>query len=114
MVSSDNTRVLAMGYNGGAAGQRNECLSDLPGSCGHLHAEVNALVKMDYGDPRPKRMYVTVSPCLMCAIAIVNARVGEVIYGSTYRDPGPGLDVLEAAGIVVRRFPAVPDGAPLP
>ncbi len=34
------------------------------------------------------RLYVTLEPCLMCAGAIVLARVGEVIYGAT--DPKAG------------------------
>ncbi len=33
-------------------------------------------------------LYVTLEPCLMCAGAIVNARVGRVVYGA--RDPKAG------------------------
>ncbi len=105
VVSSDNTRVLALGYNGGARGLKNECLSNEPGACGHLHAEVNALLKLDAQQGVWARlMYVTTSPCYMCAVAIVNAEVDEVVYANEYRDRA-GLDLLEQAGIRTRQFP---------
>jgi dCMP deaminase len=49
-------------------------------------------------------MYITLSPCRMCAKAIINARISEVVYGDLYRDES-GIDLLRAANIVVRALP---------
>lgn len=102
VVTSDNHRVLAVGYNGGARGLFNDCLSEEPGKCGHLHAEVNALIKTNYHDAAQKKIYVTSSPCFNCAVAIVNAGIREVIYLEEYRDPS-GLELLRDANIVTRK-----------
>lgn len=102
IVSLDNTRVLGVGYNGGAKGGFNECLSDEPGKCGHLHAEINALLKADYTD-RPAKAYVTTQPCGACATALVNADISEVIYRTPYR-LRDGLDILAKAKIKTRLY----------
>jgi len=46
-VVTDQTleNVLAIGYNGNARGLPNRCDSAVPGSCGCIHSEMNALVK---------------------------------------------------------------------
>lgn len=104
VISEDNHRVLAVGYNGGAKGVFNACRSDEPGQCGHLHAEINALIKLDYNEPANKKVYVTMMPCFNCAVALVNAEVSEVIFSHTYRKTD-GVELLEQAGIKVRRHP---------
>ena len=115
VVSEDNHRVLAVGYNGGAKGVFNECKSSEPGQCGHLHAEINAVIKLDYNEPAGKKVYVTMMPCFNCAVALVNAGVKEVVYSHTYRKTD-GVELLEQAGIKVRRYegdvPLKEDGAP--
>lgn len=104
VVSADNSVVLGLGYNGGPKGLNNECLSDEPGKCGHLHAEINALIKTNYRDASPKKVYLTTEPCYACAVALVNAGVVEVIFRDEYRDHA-GADLLRQAGVQVRRFP---------
>ena len=104
VVSADNSAVLGMGYNGGPKGLNNECLSGEPGKCGHLHAEINALIKTNYRDAAFKRVYITTEPCYPCAVALVNANVGEVIYKHEYRSH-EGVALLGQAKIPVRRFP---------
>jgi len=103
VVTSDNTQVLAIGYNGNYAGGPNEVESAEPGQSGMIHAEINALLKMDYNNPKKKKLYVTLSPCRMCAKAIVNAGISEVVYDEEYRDTS-SLNILKDAGIEVRRF----------
>lgn len=103
IVSEDNNKVLSLGYNGGPAKVSNGCLSSEPGKCGHLHAEINALIKLDYNDPCRKKAYVTTQPCYMCAVALVNAKVSEVIYQEAYRLTD-GLKLLTDAGIAVRQY----------
>jgi deoxycytidylate deaminase len=58
--------VLAIGYNGNAKGLPNQCDSTVPGNCGCIHSEVNALVKAS-GAIKDKVAFVTNSPCVMCA-----------------------------------------------
>ena len=103
IVTLDNTQVLAIGYNGNYAGGPNEVESDVPGESGMIHAEINALLKMDFNNPKCKKLYITLSPCRMCAKAMVNAGIGEVTYDVEYRDT-TGLEILEHSGIIVRRF----------
>ncbi len=102
VVTSDNTQVLSVGYNGNYTGGPNEVESEAPGESGMLHAEINALLKMDYNNPKRKVMYVTLSPCRMCCKAIVNAGINEVVYGEEYRDTS-GMDILHQVGISTRR-----------
>ena len=75
VVTGDNTQVLAVGYNGNYSGGPNEVESDAPGQSGMLHAEINCLLKMDYNNPKRKILYVTLSPCRMCAKAIINSGI---------------------------------------
>lgn len=103
IVSDDNQQVLALGYNGGPKGLYNECLSLEPGKCGHLHAEINALIKLNSRDPVRKIAYISTMPCRDCAIAIINAGISEVVFGKAYRDDS-GVILLEQAGIPVVQF----------
>ena len=100
IVTDDNTQVLSVGYNGNAAGLPNNMDSDEPGCSGLIHAEINALLKLDYNNPKPKKMYLTLSPCRHCAKAIVNGGIQEVIYLEEYRDKS-GIELLKSAGIKV-------------
>jgi len=103
IVSDDNTQLLSLGYNGNYKGGPNRTESDTPGKSGLIHAEQNALIKLDYNNPKKKKMYVSLSPCSLCAKMIVNANIDEVIFDEAYRDLS-GIKIMEDAGIVVRRF----------
>jgi dCMP deaminase len=92
-----------VGYNGNFAGGPNAVESDIPGESGMIHAEINALLKMDYNNPKSKNMYVTLSPCRMCSKAIVNSGIDSVIYNIEYRDSS-GLDILRDAGVKVKKW----------
>ena len=108
VVTEDNTQVLSVGYNGDQAGGPNEVESLDPGQSGCIHAEINALIKMDYNHPKKKKMYVTMSPCKMCAKAVVNANINEVVYLEKYRDDS-GIVLMQKAGIDVRQYVIVHD-----
>ena len=108
VVTEDNTQLLSLGYNGDHAGGPNCRESDSPGDSGFIHAEVNALIKLDFNSPKRKKMYVSLSPCKMCAKAIINARIDEVVYVDQYRDPS-GVELLQNAGIKVRQLSEVED-----
>lgn len=104
IVTADNTSVLALGYNGNYAGGPNERDSPARAKSGFIHAEVNALLKMDYHNHKRKIMYVTHSPCIMCAKAIINAGIDEVVYAKEY-DYENSVKLLSNAGVVSRHCP---------
>jgi len=89
--------VLAIGYNGNARGLPNRCDTSVPGQCGCIHSEVNALVKAP-GSTRDKVVFVTNSPCVMCAKLMINSGVTHVFYRRAYRDPS-GVELLATAGV---------------
>ena len=100
IVTPDNTQVLSLGYNGNAKGMSNVPKSTKPGECGLLHAEINALLKLDYNNPKDKVMYVTLSPCEYCAKAIVNSGIKKVVIKNMYRD-STGVNILIESGIII-------------
>lgn len=92
----ENRSVLGLGYNGDEVGGPHVADSTEPGQSGFVHAEINALIKAHA--MHGAIMYVTHSPCPVCARAIVNARIGRVIYGELYREPR-GVEILKNAGV---------------
>ena len=100
IVTSDNTQVLSLGYNGNAKGMSNVPQSDEPGCSGLLHAEINALLKLDYNNPKDKVMYLTLSPCENCSMAIINSGIKKVVFKEQYRDDS-GIKMLNHANIDV-------------
>jgi dCMP deaminase len=99
ITSKDMERVYSVGYNGGARKQKNDCESLDPGMCGHLHAEINALIKCQINDPH-KILFITHMPCSVCAKAIVNSRFSAIYYINPYRSDAAKV-ILETAGIKV-------------
>lgn len=89
--------VVAIGYNGNAKSLPNRCDSTVPGNCGCIHSEVNALVKAP-GGMRDKVVFVTDSPCIMCAKLMINSGVTHVFYRREYRDPS-GVKLLASVGV---------------
>lgn len=80
-------KIIARGYN-----RRNTDKNTLS------HAELNAIRKASrkLGDWRLDgcTMYVTLEPCQMCAGAIVQARIDEVVMGSMNPKAGCGGSIL--------------------
>ncbi len=102
ITSGDMTQVLGIGYNGNARGLPNRCDSAEAGKCGCVHGELNSLVKAGAQVPN-KVMFVTASPCVMCAKSIINCNVARVYYREAYRDPA-GLDTLRQGGVEVLHY----------
>ena len=104
IITEDNTQVLSVGYNGDQKGGSN-CRDSLEtGKSGFIHAEINALIKCDYNHHKKKKMYLTLSPCDICAKAIINAGIDEVIYDHVY-EQSDGIAILKNHNIAVRSFP---------
>ncbi|MAG26865.1 hypothetical protein CMI47_15095 [Candidatus Pacearchaeota archaeon] len=102
IVTLDNTQVLAIGYNGDEKGGPNRRFSQEKDCSGFIHAEVNALLKCDFNFPKDKKMYITLSPCIMCAKAIINSDIKHIIYINKYDDEGIAL--LRNYGIKVTQY----------
>jgi len=131
VLTLDNS-VIATGYNGAPKGLdhcddegcvlekspdgRQRCIRT-------VHAELNALLQgLRRGSVAGSVLYVTHSPCLECAKAIINAGVGSVVFDLSYHEPRAGLigyfvpgvesgagvetteGLLEAAGVATRWF----------
>ena len=107
IANPDLTQVLGVGYNGNARGLPNRCDSTEPGRCGCIHSEQNALIKAGAA-LAGKVMFVTTSPCVMCAKMTINTNVARVFYRDPYRDAA-GLDVLRQGGVEVVHYSALRD-----
>lgn len=98
IVDKNLTQVLSIGINGGPAGLV-DCMCKLGDKYSCVHAEMNALVKCK-SDAKDKVMIVTLSPCKMCAAAIINApgSFSRVYYVYPWKD-NTGIQLLNKAGI---------------
>ena len=111
-------RILTTGYNGAPQGikpcvERGECLRrklGIPSGtraevCYAVHAEQNALIQAArmgvsvYG----ATMYVTYSPCIICARLLITAGIVRVIYRYDYPDEF-SREILKEAGVELIKF----------
>lgn len=110
ITSADLTRVLGVGYNGGAKGVNNECLGagDASVPCTTcIHAETNAVAKAGSLESG-KWAFLTHSPCVLCATLLINSNVAHVLYRREYRDRS-GVDLLHRAGVDTRPYNELTD-----
>lgn len=84
ITSLDLSQVYSVGYNGNYRGGPNVCDSKIPGSCGDIHSESNALIKVRVNDLK-KVMFVTTFPCKACSKLIVNSGFSKIYYHNKYR-----------------------------
>jgi dCMP deaminase len=112
-------RVLTTGYNGAPRGMAHceevGCLREklkVPSGqrhelCRGVHAEQNAIVQAAYFGASIKgaTMYITNSPCSVCAKLIVNAGIAKIFYEDGYPDE-LALEVLREGGVEVVKFAA--------
>jgi len=104
-----NKRILATGYNGAPSGMDHcidvGCLM-VDGHCVRtLHAEQNAIIQAArFGvSTQGAEIYVTSSPCLNCAKAIINAGITKVWYWDGYPDE-IAVQFLDAAGVKLEKL----------
>jgi dCMP deaminase len=96
VVSRDLERVLGVGYNGGAAGMNDREFIPEDRS-GYVHAEENALLKAGAIE-KDKVMFVTHTPCVMCAKRAINSGVVRVYCRQpNRRGDGMGIALLRRA-----------------
>jgi len=111
-------RIISTGYNGTPRGVKNcfeggcpRCASDAPsgsrlGECICSHAEENAITQAAYyGIPLAgAALYVTISPCIICAKMIINSGIAEVVYEGEYQFTRQIKQLLRRAGIKCRKI----------
>lgn len=101
ITSTDFRKVLAVGYNGNAAGLQNSCDRDEIGNCGCLHSEDNAVINCDSPRTVEKLVFVTHLPCVTCAKRLINlGNVRTIYYMEEYRNRD-SIDILEKSKIGV-------------
>ena len=106
--------VLATGYNGAPSGLKHceftGCLREQQGVpsgerheiCRGLHAEQNVIIQGAVHGVSLKgaTIYVTATPCVICAKMLINCGIRRVVCGEQYPD-GMALEMLLDAGVVV-------------
>ena len=103
IADKELSQVYSIGLNGGPKGLV-DCMCNIDGKYGCVHAEVNALIKCR-SDAEGKVMITTLSPCKACAAAIINApgSFSAIYYTEDWKDTS-GIKLLKAAGIRVERI----------
>lgn len=105
ITSTDYRKVLAIGYNGNAAGLPNTCDRHEAGNCGCLHSEENAVINCDSPRSTEKHVFVTHLPCVACAKRLINlGGVKKVFYRTEYR-LRDSVEMLTSVGIEVHHLP---------
>ena len=111
-VAVKDKHILATGYNGAAAGLKDclelGCLRDekkIPSGTRHeicrgIHAEQNVIIQASLHGVSLEgaTVYVTHSPCILCAKMLVNARIKRFITFGKYAD-NSFMDLFNEAGI---------------
>lgn len=109
VITKDN-RIISIGYNGTPHTFDNNCEDTLQdGSLVTknivVHAEMNALcfcAKTEI-ESEGSTIYLTLSPCANCALAMIQSGIKRVVYLEKYRNIS-GIKILEQAGIKVEQF----------
>ena len=103
ITDKDMMQVYSIGLNGGARGL-DDCLCETTGKYGCVHAEINALIKCR-SNAADKVMFVTLSPCVACAAAIINApgSFSAVYYLEEWKND-EGLKLLRKSGIKTEKI----------
>lgn len=102
-------RVVADGVNGTLPGFPNECEYKQGTKAGTtklsvVHAEHNALYKLNGVDANKCTMYVTTMPCVDCAKHIImSGIIDRVVYYSGYKTADESIALLEEANIKVEK-----------
>ena len=106
-------RIISTGWNGQPTGFDNCCEREIILPSGEktletlptvIHAEMNALFWCSKTEiiTNGGELYVTLSPCVNCALGIIQCGIRKVYYLDEYRDTS-GLRLLEKCGIALEQ-----------
>lgn len=99
LTSIDYNQVYSIGYNGYYSGGSNKLKNKLSGKSEFIHAEINCLIKNKGSRSEKKILFITLSPCFICAQSIINSKdIKVVYYQHKYRD-NKGIKLLNKMGI---------------
>jgi len=120
-VAVKDKHILATGYNGAAAGLKDclelDCLRDemkIPSGTRHeicrgIHAEQNVIIQASLHGVSLEgaTVYVTHTPCILCAKMLVNAKIKRFVTFGKYADES-FLELFKEAGVEfeVRKRPS--------
>lgn len=107
-------RIISIGWNGQPSGWDNACEEEVLDENGNrvlrtlptvVHAEVNAIYWCSKSEivSNEATMYLTLSPCAHCALAMIQAGIREVYYLEEYHDK-TGLEILKKSNIRVKQI----------
>jgi len=88
-VLAKEGRILCIGYNGTISGAPNKCEDENNKTIEEVvHAEQNLIsfAAKEGIAMRGCTIYITHSPCIMCAKLLIQSGVDRVVYGTEYRD----------------------------
>ena len=105
ITSTDYRKVLAIGYNGNAAGLPNQCDRTDVGNCGCLHSEENAVINCDSPRATEKHVFVTHLPCSSCAKRLINLGGVKIVHDRTDYRSADSIELLRSVGIEVVHLP---------
>jgi dCMP deaminase len=110
IIDPETNAVLSVGYNGSPRGTAHcgeACASRTIGenskACRAIHAEMNAILNATFNGVKTRggRIYVTISPCLSCSRAIIQAGITEVV--ASGKSPyDKAIEMLQEAGVKLR------------
>jgi dCMP deaminase len=102
--------VMLYSWNGRPSGDDNCCEVDGVTHPEVLHAERNLVAKAAREGISMKgaKVYVTLSPCLPCAMMMYQAGVSELVYDEEYRLTD-GIEFLKRKLIKVEKYDENPD-----
>lgn len=102
-------RVIASGYNGSPSGSPHCIVEGCKVVDNHcvrtIHAEQNALFQCSkYGiKTEGATCYITHFPCIICAKSLIQAGITEVLYLDNYRNNEYVIELLQEAGVELRK-----------
>jgi dCMP deaminase len=102
----DKDRTVSIGYNGTPSGEDNCCEDDnnitKPSV---IHAEFNAIKKLQSLNQKGTgmTMFITMSPCLVCAKAIFEFGIKEIYFEEEYSKDA-GIQFLRNNGCMIQQL----------
>jgi dCMP deaminase len=100
VIVNPKGHIVGTGYNGTPSGCDNSCEVDNVTKPEVIHAELNAIFNATTENLEGSILYLTYSPCVGCASAILQKKFKAVIYIEPYRDLS-GVYFLQNNGIIV-------------